>query len=85
MDETKAQAFMLISVYEHLSKQYQLLMSLGNEVAALRETVAGLDPTFADVMEQKRKVFADRTHPTIAEDLAKYQLTIEQLKRVISS
>jgi len=33
---------------------YLMISSLGAEVIALRETIRGLDPTFAEVLAQKR-------------------------------
>jgi hypothetical protein len=44
----------LLSLTEDAKTHYIMLSSILAEVEALRETVRSLDPTFADVMEQKR-------------------------------
>lgn len=45
----------LVALVDLHKTQYLSFSALLNEVAALRETVRALDPTFADVIEQKRK------------------------------
>jgi hypothetical protein len=52
----------LISLADLCKTQYAMLSVMMDEVAALRETVRGLDPTFSDVLEQKRK---DQSSETI--------------------
>jgi hypothetical protein len=54
--------------------------SILNELAALRETVRGLDPTFADVIEQKRKEAEERGFEAVARVLAGLDEMIQQLK-----
>jgi hypothetical protein len=44
----------LQALAEQQKTQYVMISSVLNEVDTLRETVRGLDPTFADVLEQKR-------------------------------
>jgi hypothetical protein len=44
----------LLSIVTDARTKYIMLSSTLNKLAALRETVRGLDPTFRDVMEQKR-------------------------------
>lgn len=44
----------LLSSFEESKNLYIMLSSVFAELQALRETVRGLDPTFADVMEQRR-------------------------------
>jgi ABC-type protease/lipase transport system fused ATPase/permease subunit len=51
-----------------------------NELTALRETVRGLDPTFADVIEQKRKEAEARGSVEVARVLAGIDEMIERLK-----
>jgi hypothetical protein len=51
-----------------------------NELTALRETVRGLDPTFADVIEQKRKEAEARGAGEVAGVLARIDTMIESLK-----
>jgi hypothetical protein len=45
----------LLALAEQCKTQYLGLSLVIDEVAALRETVRGLDPTFSEVLEQKRK------------------------------
>ena len=51
-----------------------------NELTALRETVRGLDPTFADVIEQKRNEAEARGAVEVAGVLARFDVLIERLK-----
>jgi hypothetical protein len=51
-----------------------------NELTALRETVRGLDPTFADVIEQKREEAEARGAAEVARVLAGMNEMIESLK-----
>jgi hypothetical protein len=45
----------LLALAEQNKVQYAMISLVLDEVAALRETVRGLDPTFSEVLEQKRK------------------------------
>ena len=45
----------LLALALELKTNYLTTTALVHEVAALRETVRGLDPTFADLLEQKRQ------------------------------
>jgi len=45
----------LISLADLCKTQYATLSLVMDEVAALRETVRGLDPTFSEVLEKQRK------------------------------
>ena len=45
----------LVSLAELHKTHYLAFSAAINELAALRETVRGLDPTFSEVIEQKRK------------------------------
>jgi len=40
---------------------YTMICGTMNELASLRETVRGLDPTFADVVEERRLHFSQVT------------------------
>lgn len=51
---------------------YVMLSALMNELASLRETVRGLDPTFGDVMEIKQKHYAEISADTVQSVLALY-------------
>jgi hypothetical protein len=43
-----------------------MISSMLNEVAALRETVRGLDPTFSEVLEQRREQEAVKQAKVVA-------------------
>ncbi len=59
---------------------YVMMSSLLNELAALRETVRALDPTFAEVLEQKRKHY-EKTNADIVQPLvAGYNEIIRRLE-----
>jgi len=45
----------VVSMAEQYRFLYLVQSNLIDEIAALRETVRGLDPTFDEVLEQKRK------------------------------
>jgi hypothetical protein len=70
----------LLSLAQMNKQLYQLLFSSMNELASVRETVRGLDPTFADVLEQRREEHADRTREVYARSIALCETLIEGLK-----
>lgn len=57
-----------------------VMTSILNELVALRETVRGLDPTFADVLEDRRKKAEQSGAEIAASVLAGYDRIIQQLK-----
>jgi outer membrane protein TolC len=69
----------LLALLEQQKNQYVFYSAALSELAALRETVKGLDPTFSDVIEQKRKEQADSTRDVVA---AQVQLFDEMLRQV---
>lgn len=85
MNENHIHTAVLIATYEHLIKTHKFLISLGAEVSALRETVAGLDPTFADVLEQKRQSCESLIAGRLSEDLTVLQTQLELLRQLGSS
>lgn len=70
----------LIYLAEDAKTNYTMIASLVNEIAALRETVKGLDPTFSDVLEVKRDESQDRADEKIRASLAAYDSLIQRLK-----
>jgi len=67
----------LLALAEQNKTQYVMLSAVLDEVAALREAVRGLDPTFADVLEQKRKETS-----TSQEQIAVIRLLNETIRRL---
>ena len=70
----------LLAAMKHIKAHYELITSLGNEIAAIRQTVARLDPTFGEVLKTKRNHYAEQSRQAIQETLAEYQELIEQLE-----
>jgi len=58
---------------------YVMLSSLLHEVTALRETLRGLDPTFANVLEQKRQAAAQNDADVVRGLVARYDDIIRRL------
>ncbi|MFY9690342.1 MAG: hypothetical protein WA369_03930 [Candidatus Acidiferrales bacterium] len=61
--------------------QYELIVSSMIELAALRETVRGLDPTFADVLATKREQALQNALPITPELVAR----LDELTRILKS
>ncbi len=51
----------LVTLAEIQKSNYELVMGAINELASLRDTVRGLDPTFSEVMETRRAQIAQAT------------------------
>jgi len=61
---------------------YVAIDSMMSEIVALRETVRGLDPTFSEVMERRRKeAFADGTATREAMHLA-LDMTLKLISQI---
>jgi hypothetical protein len=56
------------------------ISTLLNEVAALRETVRGLDPTFGDVMGNRRAILEETGAETVRDAIAGYDEIIRLLE-----
>ena len=61
--------------------QYELIVSSMIELAALRETVRGLDPTFADILATKREQALQNALPITPELVAR----LDDLTRILKS
>lgn len=70
----------LLAFNEDAKSQYIMLSSILAELDALRETVRGLDPTFADVMEQKRRESAEKNAAIVQAVIAGYDEKFQQMK-----
>jgi hypothetical protein len=58
---------------------YVMIASLLRELAALRETVRGLDPTFADILERKRQEAAQNDAEVVEASIVRYDEIIRRL------
>ncbi|HUE50761.1 MAG TPA: hypothetical protein VMO80_00345 [Terriglobales bacterium] len=70
----------LLALVEHEKSTYLMASSLVAELAALRETVRGLDPTFAEVLEQKRLAVAQENAPLERSVIRTYDEILHRLK-----
>jgi hypothetical protein len=70
----------LISLVKDCRSLYEMIASTQAEVAALRETVRALDPTFSDNFQQRKEYFqslASEQYPTA---LRYYEKIIQKLE-----
>lgn len=63
----------LLEILALAKKTYEMARNALNEVAAVREAVRGLDPTFADVLEQKRTFFRGTSRAALNEMTAQFE------------
>ncbi len=70
----------LLALAEHVKKDYVILSSTLNEVAALRETVRGLDPTFSEVLEDKGRQSQEETREVVSLTVALLNDLVARLK-----
>lgn len=71
----------LLALARQSKTQYVMLSSVLNEVAALRETVRGLDPTFADVLEKKRLEAGQAQAAIVTAVIQQYDEILRRLER----
>jgi hypothetical protein len=69
----------LLAVTKQCRMNYVMISALVAELASLRKTVSGLDPTFGDVMEQKRLESAKINAPLEREVLVVYDDILRRL------
>ena len=70
----------LLALAEQSKTQYLMFSAVLNEVAALRETVRGLDPTFSEVLEDRRKQSQEDTREIVLLTLRLLDGIIARLK-----
>jgi hypothetical protein len=58
---------------------YVMISSVSNELAAIREIVRGLDPTSADILDQKRQEAAESDAESVRAVIARYDEIIRRL------
>jgi len=69
----------LLTLAKQNETQYRMLSGMLNELVALRETVRGLDPTFSDVLEGKRKRSQEDTKEVVTATLGLLNQIIARL------
>jgi hypothetical protein len=70
----------LLALAEQGKSNYQMISALVAELASLRETVRALDPTFANVLDQKRSAVAEINAPAERAVMRTYDEIIAKLK-----
>ena len=70
----------LVLFAEMHKRHYEIVYAVMNELSSVRDTVRGLDPTFADVLEEKRKDYAEGTLPARQKSLDACNEIIQRLK-----
>jgi hypothetical protein len=70
----------LLSLAEQHKTNYVVLSAVLNEVAALRETVRGLDPTFTEVLEDRRIKSQEESRELTGMQIALFDEIIRRLK-----
>jgi hypothetical protein len=61
-------------------KTFEMAQNALNEVAAVREAVRGLDPTFTDVLTQKRTIYRGTSLTTLDEMTAQFESIFQRVK-----
>jgi hypothetical protein len=70
----------LLALAEQGKQNYLMLSSVLTELVSLRETVRGLDPTFADVLREKQKEAAENNAPVVVAVVLLYDTLLRRLK-----
>jgi len=60
---------------------FSMAAKINAELAAVSDALRGLDPTFADVLEQKRKEAAETLDSATQQIIAQYDDMIQQIER----
>lgn len=69
----------LLALATDARSSYVMISSLLRELAALRETVRALDPTFADILELERRQAAQNDNEEVRTIIAHYDEIIRRL------
>ena len=75
----------LVLVTEEHKNIYKMLSGMLRELAALRETVRGLDPTFSEVLQNRQWQMTQKLSATVAERERAFDKLIEKAQRVVYS
>ncbi|HTC61522.1 MAG TPA: hypothetical protein VK709_01655 [Candidatus Saccharimonadales bacterium] len=73
----------LILVATELKKQYLMLSAILNELAAVRESVRGLDPTFSDVLAERQRRIAVEPDKSVSAQVKILDGLIDRATRVV--
>ena len=82
MTEEEKQRIRLLFVFvlRLIKSESEVTTRLSAELASVLSTVSGLDPTFRDVLENRRKEVDEITAPTLNADLAQFDDAIQRVE-----
>jgi hypothetical protein len=79
IDETELRDALLMLTAMN-KKVYDMALATLNEVAAVREAVRGLDPTFSDVLAKRQSYYQGSTDQLCAEIIQEYDSLFQRVK-----
>lgn len=79
LDEKQVRAA-LICAFENLQRHNTVLYSLTTELEAVRDVLCEHAPTYKALVAQKRAHYVAELKTTVAEDFAKFEQIIQQLR-----
>ena len=79
LDEKQLRAA-LVCAFENLQRQNTVLYSLTTELEAVRDVLCDHAPTYKAMVAQKRAHYVAELKSTVADDFAKFEQIIQQLK-----
>lgn len=79
LDEKQLRAA-LVCAFENLQRQNTVLYSLTTELEAVRDVLCEHAPTYKAMVAQKRAHYVAELKSTVADDFAKFEHIIQQLK-----
>lgn len=79
LDEKQTRAI-LVCAFENLQRQNTVLYSLTTELEAVRDVLCEHAPTYKALVAQKRAHYVAELKSTVADDFAKFEQIIKQLK-----
>ena len=80
LDEKQVRAILLCA-FENLQRQNTVLYSLTTELEAVRDVLCEHAPTYKALLAQKRVHYVTELKSTVADDFAKFEQIIQQLKK----
>lgn len=73
----------LVQLAIGVKKNYLMLSATLDELAAVRETVRGLDPTFSDVLQERQQKQAQEQYEIVSMQAKRLDALIEQATKVV--
>lgn len=79
LDEKQVRAI-LVCAFENLQRQNTVLYSLTIELEAVRDVLCEHGPTYKALLAEKRGHYVAELKSTVAEDFAKFEQILQQLR-----